>query len=115
MVGPNYMLCDLPVTVYRREQDGEVTHTVYPKAFLDSKKVQSVDKTGSADAMSFLLVIPGDADIQPGDKVIAGEGDAIDTQAWASFIPSKVPGLVVVRWVDKKRFAGHICHTEAGG
>lgn len=115
MVGPNYTLCDSPATVYRREQDGTIMRTVYPKAFLDSKKVQSVDKTGSADAMSFLLVIPGDADVRPGDKVISGEGEVIDTQAWVSFIPSKVPGLVVVRWVDKKHFAGRICHTEAGG
>lgn len=34
---------------------------------------------------------------------------------WRSFIPTKVDGLVVVRHVEVKRWAGAIVHTEAGG
>ena len=109
----DYSLCDQTVTSYRRERDGSVARTVHPRAFLDIKKVRNVEKTGSADAMSFLLVIPGDADICEGDKVINGEGP--EEVEWASLIPSKVRGLCVVRWVDPKFWEGGIAHIEAGG
>lgn len=114
-MGPlDYSLCDRAVTVYRRTPDG-VERTVHPRAFLDEKKVRSVDKTGSADAMSFLLVIPGDADVCEGDKVVAGEGPEVSLSSWASFIPAKVRGLCVVRYVDRKHWRGQVCHIEAGG
>lgn len=109
----DYSLCDQTVTSYRREKDGSVTRTVHPMAFLDIKKVRNVEKTGSADAMSFLLVIPGDADIREGDKVLHGEGP--EEVEWASLIPSKVRDLCVVRYVDPKRWEGEIAHIEAGG
>lgn len=109
----DYSLCDQTVTVYRREKDGSVTRTVHPRAFLDIKKVRNVEKTGSGDAMSFLLVVPGDADIREGDKVIHGEGP--EEVEWASLIPSKVRGLCVVRWVDPKFWEDGIAHIEAGG
>ena len=109
----DYSLCDQTVTVYRREKDGSVTRTVHPRAFLDIKKVRNVEKTGSGDAMSFQLVVPGDADIREGDKVIHGEGP--EEVEWASLIPSKVRGLCVVRWVDPKFWEDGIAHIEAGG
>ena len=109
----DYSLCDQTVTSYRRERDGSVTRTVHPRAFLDIKKVRNVEKTGSGDAMSFLLVITGDADIREGDKVIHGEGP--EEVEWASLIPAKVRGLCVVRWLDPKHWEGGIAHIEAGG
>lgn len=116
MRGPDYRLCDQTVTVYRRIAADTITRTVHPRAFLDHKKVRGVDKTGSKDAMSFLLVIPGAADVAAGDKVVSGEGPEIATDAeWRTFIPASVPGLCVVRWVDPKRINGKTCHVEAGG
>lgn len=113
----NYdLLCQQTVTVYRKEGDG-YTRRVYPKAFLDFKKTQSVDKTGSKEANSFLLVIPGPSQaVFVGDKVLLGEGPEITTrEEWASFIPTKVKGLVVVDYVDSKYWNGQLVHTEAGG
>ncbi len=112
----NYSLCNQTVTVYRKVEDKYI-RTVYDRAFLDHKKTQSVDKTGSKEANSFLLVIPGASQaVFVGDKVYDGIGPEIaDREAWAAFIPTKVPGLVVVSYADVKKWNGSIVHTEAGG
>ena len=113
----NYgVLCRQKVTVYHREDD-KIGRVVFQNAFLDFKKTQSVDKTGSKEANSFLLVIPGASQaVFVGDKVLLGEGPEITTrEEWAKFIPSKVENLVVVDYVDPKYWNGQLVHTEAGG
>lgn len=113
-----YDLCNQTVTVYHKEDSGAAyTRKVYARAFLDRKKTQSVDKTGSRDANSFLLVIPGNEQtVFVGDKVYEGIGPEISTaEAWRQFIPSTTPELVVVSYADPKRWNGKIVHTEAGG
>ena len=113
----DYRLCTQTVTVYHREGDGQYTRTIHPRAFLDCRKTQNVDKTGSSEASSFLLIIPGDRQtVVPGDKILLGEGDPIHTrEEWANLIPSKVPNLVVVKYADAKYWGTQIVHTEAGG
>lgn len=112
----NYSLCDQTVTVYHKDGD-KYTRTVYDRAFLDFRKTLTTDKTGSKESNSFLLVIPGDAQaVFVGDKVVLGEGPEITTaKDWTAFVPVKVPGLVVVDYVDVKYWRGQIVHTEAGG
>ena len=112
----NYSLCDQTVTVYHKDGD-KYTRTVYDRAFLDFRKTLTTDKTGSRESNSFLLVIPGDTQaVFVGDKVILGEGPEITTaKDWTTFVPVKVPGLVVVDYVDVKYWRGQIVHTEAGG
>lgn len=113
---PDYRLCDQTVTVYRRNGRDDISRTVFDRAFLDIKKVRNVEKTGSDGAMSFLLVIPGNADVREDDKAIHGEGPEIGTDAeWQQLVPSKVRGLCVVRWADPKYLGGEVCHIEAGG
>ena len=109
-------MCNQTVTVYHKDGDA-YTRNVYERAFLDFKKTQTVDKTGSKEANSFLLVIPGDTQtVFVGDKVFLGIGQEISTRDdWAAFIPSKVPGLAVVSYADPKYWGGKIVHTEAGG
>lgn len=114
-----YNLCSDTVAVYHYE-DGTVEKTVYERAYLDFKKTENIERTGSTEVNGFLLVIPGDAQtVYVGDKVMLGQGADVpqtDVSAWwRTFIPSKVEGLVVVKTVDVKRFGGHIVHTEAGG
>ena len=113
----DYSLCNQTVTVYHWDGKDTYTRKVFTDAFLDFKKTQNVDKTGSSEVNGFLLVIPGPSvPVSVGDKVLLGEGPEIATrEAWASFIPAKVPGLVVVKWVDPKYWHGSIVHTEAGG
>lgn len=113
----DYRLCNQTVTVYHWDGGTGYTRKVIKNAFLDIKKVQNMDKTGSSEANGFLLVIPGSVvPVAVGDKVILGEGPEVATrEAWAAFIPSKVPGLVVVKYVDQKYWRGNVVHTEAGG
>ena len=114
--GPlDYRLCNQTVTVYHKE-GGKVNRTVHTGAFLDFKKTENVDKIGSKEVNSFLLVIPcSEVCVQPEDKVLMGIGEEITTAQWPSFIPVKVPGLVVVKYVDPKYWNGKLIHVEAGG
>lgn len=112
----SYEKCNQTVTVYHAEGQ-TYTRTVYDRAFLDFKKTQNVDKTGSTEANGFLLVIPGDsASVAVGDKVLLGSGpDVVTREEWAALIPAKVSGLVVVKYVDPKYWKGRQVHVEAGG
>ena len=114
----DYRLCNQTVTIYHWDGKGAVTRRVIKKgAFLDFKKVQSVSKLGSAEKNGFLLVIPcSEIPVAVGDKVFHGDGPDICTrEEWAGFIPSKVPGLVVVGYVDPKYWKDRLVHVEAGG
>ena len=112
----NYSLCNQTVTVYHKDGD-IITRKVYPRAHLDFRKTVTTDKTGSKEANTFLLVIPGSEQaVFAGDKVILGNGPEVTTaKEWATMVPVKVPGLVVVSYVDCKSWNGKIVHTEAGG
>ncbi|WP_050697612.1 hypothetical protein [Anaeromassilibacillus senegalensis] len=113
----DYSKCNQMVTVYHWDGKETYTRTVHDRALLDFRKTRNVDKTGSREANTFLLVIPCDS--QPvfvGDKVILGVGPEVATREdWAAFIPAKVPGLVVVQYVDSKYWQGQMVHVEAGG
>lgn len=113
----DYSLCNQTVTVYHWDGKTAYTRQVIHNAFLDYKKTQNVDKTGSKEANSFLLVIPcSEQGVFVGDKVILGAGPDITTrEEWAAFVPSKVPGLAVVSYVDPKYWQGRMVHVEAGG
>lgn len=113
----DYSKCNQTVTVYHWDGAAEYTRTVHANAFLDFKKTQNVDKTGSKEANSFLLVLPCAAQcVFVGDKVLLGEGPEVTTrETWASLMPAKMPGLVVVQYVDPKYWRGHMVHLEAGG
>lgn len=110
-----YKLCNQTVTVYHKDGD-TVSKTVLRRAFFDHKKNQSVDKTGSREVNSFLLVVPTDTPIvYTGDKVIMGEGPDVTAAEWSGFIPAKVDGLAVVKYVDNKYYGTQMVHQEAGG
>ncbi|MBP1737281.1 MAG: hypothetical protein H6Q60_1162 [Oscillospiraceae bacterium] len=110
----DYCKCNQTVTVYHQGTDKTIARTVYENAYLDFQKNQNVNKTGSSESNSFLLVIPGESVIlYNGDKVLLGEGP--ESVTWTEFIPAKVPGLVVIKHVDPKYWNGVQCHVEAGG
>lgn len=110
-----YKQCTQTVTVYHK--DGQtVTRQVFDRAYMDFRKVQTIDKTGSKDASSFLLVIPTNTPVVfVGDKAIMGEGPEVPASEWAKFIPANVPGLVVVDAVDSKYYGMELVHQEASG
>lgn len=112
----DYSKCNQTVTIYHK--DGETyTRTVTKRAFLDFRKTQNVDKTGSREVNPFLLVVPCAVQgVFVEDKVLLGVGEEIASrEAWAALIPSRVPGLVIVQYVDPKYWQGRLVHVEAGG
>ncbi len=115
----DYRLCNQTVTIYHHDKaTDKYTRTVIEHgAFLDFRKNHNVDKTGSKEVNTFLLVIPCTVQpVFPEDKVMLGTGPEVATrEAWATFIPVKVPGLVVVKYVDPKYWNGKMTHVEAGG
>lgn len=114
----DYRLCDQTVTIYHWDGKEAYTRRVIENgAFLDFRKTQDISKTGSTEVNSFLLVIPcSEIPVAVGDKVFHGEGPEVSTrEAWAEFIPKKVPGLVVVKYVDPKYWRDQLVHVEAGG
>ena len=113
----DYGLCNQTVTLYHWDGKNEVTRRVIEKgAFLDFKKVQDVNKTGSTEVNGFLLVIPcEEVPVAVGDKVLHGEGPEITAAEWKKFIPATVLGLVVVKYVDPKYWKDRLVHVEAGG
>lgn len=116
----DYSKCNQTVTVYHNAS-GTISKKVITGAFFDFKKVQSVDRTGSREANSFLLVIPvkntdGTQPVYVGDKVVLGTGADITTASeWAAFIPAKVPNMAVISYVDPKYWKAAVIHWEAGG
>lgn len=114
----DYSLCTQSVTVYHFE-NGEVTSRYFPRAKFEFTETQKVDKVGSSEEDTFLLVIPGnEIACNVGDKVLLGQGEQPtgDYAAfWRSFIPTKVDNLGVVRKVHACYWKGEICHTEARG
>lgn len=112
----DYRMCVQTVTVYH--QEGEtITRTVHKRAFLEFRKNQTVDKTGSREVNTFLLIVPCSAQaVFVGDKVLLGEGPEIATrEAWAALIPATTPGLCVVKNADPKYWGTQMVHVEAGG
>lgn len=139
----DYRLCDQTVTVYHLLGTGSAfacTRTVFRGAFLDWKKVQAVNKTGSRDTHEVLLVLPSGWDgrpvwadpdeyaalsaqmrtgrftLAPQDKVLWGEGPEISTrEQWSALVPGRRSGLVVLQQVDPKLWRGTVTHVEGGG
>ena len=137
----DYRLCNQTVTIYHQTGAGAAfacTRTVFKGAFLDAKKVASVDKTGSRETNGFLLVLPsgwggrpvwaqpadynaaphrvGFFTLAPLDKVMMGEGPEITTrQQWAELLPANTAGLIVIQDVDVKFWQGTVCHVEGAG
>lgn len=113
----DYRMCDQTVTVYHWDGKSAYTRRVIQNAFLDFRKTRNVDKTGSREVNTFLLVIPcSESPVAVGDKVLHGVGPEVSTREdWAAFIPARVPGLVVVKYVDPKYWKERMVHVEAGG
>lgn len=105
-----YNLCRQTVTVYRPEGE-TVSRRVLPRAFLELRVKRKTDRVGLREDTGFLLVVPGEKQaVQPGDKLVPGEGPELTKAEWAA-----LTRCCVVRWAEQKYFDGKPVHTEAGG
>ena len=106
----DYGLCCMTVTVYHREG---LTRHVLRNAHYECTDLQDHAAGVSDRGRGFLLVVPGAAELQVGDKVVLGEGPEVI--AWEALNTAEVPTLGVVESVKPRYFRGVLCHTEARG
>ena len=108
-----YSLCRDTVTLYRCQGD-TVQRRVLENCDLHIQDKQVEDPYSAQLERAFLLVLPGQQDVLPGDRVMGGVGPEIDRQQWDTFVPGNVAGLCQVQYVQPFYCMGMLCHTEAG-
>lgn len=109
----DYSLCNQTVTVYRLE-GGSVKRQVFHNAHYQYTVHQVMDQQGRRQETKCLLLLPGEADLQPGDRVYDGIGTELTTEKWKHFLPVTVTGLSEISYVTPYFWDGQLCHTEAG-
>lgn len=109
----DYSLCCQTVTLYRPEAD-RVNRQVVENAFYSYTSAVTETDTGPRHNRSFTLILPGDVDLQIGDRVYDGIGPEITQKAWTGFLPVHISGLSQVEYVTPCTFFGQLCHVEAG-
>ena len=105
----SYSLCTMDVTVYRRE--GLTRHVLHGVHYEYESELTVRDGRARLHR-NFLLVIPGAFSIQPGDKVVLGEGPQVSD--WED-LDTAVESLGIVTSVKPRYFMGKPCHVEARG
>ena len=109
-----YPLCDQTVTLYRLE-NGAVVRWVERGCYYTSRTLQTETDQGIRRDRDFLLILPDKRRaVQPGDRVLPGEGPEIGAQDWPRFIPAFVEELGQVGYVQAYYLHGRLCHVEAG-
>ena len=101
-------LCTQTVTVYSAADQG-ITRQVVSGCFYQYQRQLGID--GLEDT-KFLLILPADANIAPGDRVYDGIGPA--QVVWEAFLPVNTHGLAQVEYVQPQYFRGRLHHIEAG-
>lgn len=104
----DYSLCSMTVTVYSAGGERRVLSGVH---YEFTRQQQTATGKAAAEA-GFLLVIPGEDPIAPGDKVVLGMGEDVPFDA---LNVAAYPTLGIVRSVKPRYFRGIPCHTEARG
>lgn len=108
-----YSLCRDTVTVYRCTSEG-ICRQVYTNANLQMLDKLVEDTHTPEWERPFLLIVPGQADLQVGDRIMRGEGPEVRPEEWPKFLPENVEGLCQVQFVQNQYLQGICCHTEAG-
>ena len=99
----DYSLCTMTVTVYHREG---LTRQVLEGVHFEwtgEGRVSGGEHTAGA---GFLLVVPYECVIAPGDRVVRGIGPQMDS--WAD-----TTGMPTVGSVKHRYFMNRFCHMEA--
>lgn len=103
----SYPLCTQTVTIYRKSAGGILRQVLsgcgyFPKTVLHQRDV------GHRKSADFLLIVPGDREIFPDDRVIEGEGPVFTR--WAELYDVPLIGSVkTFRW------GNDVCHREGRG
>ena len=110
----DYSMCCQTVTVYRKTESG-ISRVEIPGCFLQWQEEKEYDRLGAVEKRKFLLIQPGERQLVfPGDRVLAGIGPEVSPEDWATFLPTRIPGLVETAYATAYSWQGRFCHTEAG-
>lgn len=101
------------ITLYRKEKSG-IVRQVVDNCYLERKDVAETDLSGLRRERKFLLILPGDARIYPGDRVFEGIGPELGLDQWGGFIPVSVPELMEVAFAKACYVGDEVSHMEAG-
>lgn len=80
-----YSLCRDTVTIFRGEEE-----IVLDGCCLQEKQVQRKDVCGTWGEREFLLIVPGDRPIYPGDKVLLGESRVTIAAVTPYFVDGRI-------------------------
>lgn len=105
----DYSLCDQTVTLYGI-RDGEILRRVVENCYLAAESAIAENTFGKSRLKEFLLIIPEDFDLQPGDRVFRGIGP--EEVNWQTFVPAFTDGLYEVGRVKKQLWEGEVTHVE---
>lgn len=100
------------VSLYRK--DAAVRRLVLDGCHYEWRVEQVTDEWGTRQETKCLLLLPGEADVRPGDRVYDGIGPEAAEVDWAAFLPVRVPGLAELEYVQPRKRNGEVVHTEAG-
>ena len=107
----DYSLCSQTVTVYRKAGEA-ISRQVAENCYLSCNNSTPTEAYGKSMEKRFLLIIPGDLPLQPGDRIFHGIGP--EKVEWQTFVPAAVPELYEVSFVKPCVWDGEITHWEAG-
>lgn len=109
----DYSLCCQTVTLYRRRGE-EIFRQVVDSASYSYQTRQVTDALGTRQETLFELILPGDWELRPGDRVFDGVGPEVTGENWKEFTPVCVAGLSQVQYVQRCCWQGTPCHILAG-
>lgn len=105
----DYSLCDQTVTLYGI-REGVLLRRVVENCHLAVNRGITESLHGKSRLSRFLLIIPGDYDLRPGDRVYGGIG--AEEVNWQTFVPAFTEGLYEIGSVKKQLWAGEVTHVE---
>lgn len=107
----DYTLCSQTVTVYRKTGE-EITRQVAENCHLSRQLSTPTGNYGKSMEKKFLLIIPRDFPLYPGDRIFDGIGP--EKVIWEQFVPALVPELYEISFAKPCYWEGRIAHWEAG-
>ena len=105
----DYSLCDQTVTLYGI-REGVLLRRVAENCRLAVTEGIHESVHGKSRLRTFLLIIPGDFDLRPGDRICAGVGP--EEVNWQTFVPAFTDGVYEVGRVKKLLWEGEVTHIE---
>lgn len=107
----DYPLCDRTVTIYRNTGQ-QILRRVAHNCYYAYEDCLTVSGNVPVFQRKCLLIQPGPQLLQPGDRVLAGEGPEVTVEGWDTFLPETVAGLSQIRQAKPWYLDGQICHYE---